>query len=113
MMKDNLVFLRHILECINNIEKDTKNYDKEKFKKIRRTQDAVIRNLEIIGEAAKNISEEFRESYPEIPWKKMASLRDKLIHFYFGVDIDITRNVVREDLPNLKRSINKIVQEEL
>ena len=71
------------------------------FVKDFKTQDAVIRNLEIIGEAAKNISESTRGRYPEIPWKQIAGMRDRLIHQYFGVNIDVVWNVVRKDLEGL------------
>lgn len=111
MMKDPQVFLQHIIECIKNIEIDTKNYDAEKFIRIRRTQDAVLRNLEIMGEAVKNLPDDLKREHPEVSWKKVARFRDILIHFYFGVDLNIVWNVVREDLPELKKNIEKILKE--
>ncbi len=112
MKKDPSFFLGHILESISYIEKDTKGYTKEKFASSRKTKDTVIRNLEIIGEAAKNLPEELRAKYPDIPWKKIAGLRDVLIHMYFGVDVDNIWNVVKEDLPILKENIKKMLQQE-
>ena len=73
-------------------------------------QDAVIRNFEIIGEATKNLSLDFRERHPEIPWRKMAGLRDVLIHNYMGVNARMVWNIVKNDLPVLKRDISKVLQ---
>jgi uncharacterized protein with HEPN domain len=73
--------------------------DYNAFLQDKRTQDAVIRNVEILGEAAKNISKHFCSQHPEIPWKNIAGMRDKLIHDYFGVNLDVVWDVVRTDLP--------------
>ena len=74
-------------------------------------QDAVIRRLEIIGEATKNIPEEFTKKHSEVPWSGIAKMRDKLIHKYFGVDLDLTWDVLKDDLPSLKEKIKKILRE--
>lgn len=113
MKKDPKIFLQHILESIERIEEFTKNISKEDFLKSTETQDAVIRRLEIIGEATKNLPEKFIQKYPEIPWGELARLRDKLIHGYFGVDLNLTFEIVNKDLPKLKKQISKIVKENL
>ncbi|HOK34765.1 MAG TPA: DUF86 domain-containing protein [Candidatus Paceibacterota bacterium] len=113
MKKDPKIFLQHILESIERIEEFTKNISKKDFLKSTKTQDAVIRRLEIIGEATKNLPEEFIQKYPEIPWGELARLRDKLIHGYFGVDLNLTFEIVNKDLPKLKKQISKIVKENL
>ena len=108
MKRDILLFIDDILESIKNIEEFTKNLNKEKFSKDNLRQSAVIRQLEIIGEATKNVPISFREKYPNIPWKDMAGLRDILSHAYFGVDISRVWNVITKDLPNIKIKIEKI-----
>ena len=89
-MKKNLrIFLIHILDSINLIEDYTNDKTKEEFEDSLSLQDMTIRRLEIIGEAIKNLPQEFKNNYNNIPWKKISGLRDKLIHEYFGVDIDL------------------------
>lgn len=92
-MKNDKVYLHHILECIENIESYIPNGESDFFSS-KLIQDAVIRNLEIVGEATKRISRDLREQHPEVPWREMAGLRDVLIHNYFGVDNEIVWNVV-------------------
>jgi len=108
MKKEPKVFIEHILECIEIIEKYTEGKAKEDFLNSIQLQDAVIRRIEIIGEAVKNIQEEIKKSYQDIPWKKIAGMRDILIHEYFGVDLELTWEVVKKDIPDLKRKISKI-----
>ena len=110
MKKDSKVFICHILESIHLIEKYIDQLPREDFLKSISTQDAVIRRLEIIGEAVKNIPPEFRDEYPDIPWRKIAGLRDVLIHGYFGVDLDLTWGIVKGDLPELERKIARILK---
>jgi uncharacterized protein with HEPN domain len=97
------------LDSIEKIQNFIKGVDFEGFKKDDKTKFAVIRALEIIGEATKHISEEFRKKYPEIPWKDMAGMRDVLIHDYFGIDEETVWRTVKEKIPNLKPSIEKIL----
>ncbi len=109
--KDDLVFIEHILESISNIELFTKSVSKQSFLENKEKQSAVIRQIEIIGEAVKNLSNSFREKYPIIPWKDIVGMRDKLMHHYFGVDLNAVWKVVKEDLPDLKKDILKIRDE--
>jgi uncharacterized protein with HEPN domain len=80
----------------------------DEFLKDVKTQDAVVRNLEVVGEAAKNLSEDFKAAHHLIPWKKLAGVRDRLIHHYFGVNFDIVWNIAKEDLPELMAQFEKI-----
>ena len=86
MEKSPVIYLRHIQDCIGKIQEYTKDLDEDGFLKNTMIQDAVIRNFEIIGEATKQLNSDFRAKYPTIEWKKIAGMRDKLIHDYIGVD---------------------------
>ena len=110
MQKDPNIFLTHILESIEWIEKETKNLSKSKFTQDVPSQDIVIRRLEIIGEATKNLPGDFKKKYPDIPWKKIAGLRDKLIHGYFGIDLNLVWSIVQNDIPPFKEQIRKFLQ---
>jgi uncharacterized protein with HEPN domain len=88
MKKDPLIFLQHILWEINKIENSTKKISKTQFNQNLDIQDATIRRIEIIGEAVKNIPTQLTLTYPDTEWTKIAGMRDKLIHGYFGIDIE-------------------------
>ena len=109
-MKENYgVFLKHMLENIKDIESFTKKISKKKFFENKEKQNAVIRSLEIIGEASKNIPEDFRKKNKEIEWKEIIGTRDKIIHHYFGVDIEIIWDIIKINLPVLKRKLKNIL----
>jgi uncharacterized protein with HEPN domain len=97
--------LGDILEAVQRARSYTAGQSYEQFLADTKTQDAVIRALEILGEATKRLSSSLRESHPEIPWKSMAGVRDKLIHDYFGVNIDIVWQIVRDQLPTLAEQV--------
>jgi len=111
MKRDESLFIEDILDYIERIEKSVKNLTGKKFKSDNMLIDATVRRLEIIGEAAKNISDKTREKYPEIPWKDIAGFRDVIIHGYFKVDLNTVWKVIKDDLPKLKEKINKILKE--
>lgn len=106
-----IVFLKHILDEIEKIEKSTRRISSSSFKKNADIQDAVIRRIEVIGEAAKGVSGELKSKYPEVEWKRIAGTRDVLIHAYFSVDLDLTWEIVRQNIPILKKQIKEILDE--
>ena len=111
MKKDALIFLEHILESIENVELFTKNVSQESFFKNKEKQSAVIRQIEVIGEAVKNIPSEFKNKHSFIPWKDIAGMRDKLMHHYFGVNLKVVWKTIKEDIPALKEEIMRIKED--
>jgi len=112
MKKDDSVYWRHILDAISRIEEYTQGIKYEDFMDNYLIQDGVIRQIEIIGEATKRLSEKIKEKHPEISWKDMAGMRDKLIHDYLGVDIDAVWDTVEEDIPALKNRLKYLIKKE-
>lgn len=110
-MKDPKIFLIHIRDSINHINKFSKNLTKSKFMKDRLRQNAIVRELEIIGEAVKNIPVSFRKKNSSVEWVKISGLRDKLIHHYFGLDLEIIWRVIKQDMPDLEEEIIKILNQ--
>ena len=105
-MRDYRFYLEDIQSSVQKIEKFTKGLTLQKFQKDDLVIDAVIRNLEVIGEASGNIPDKIKKKYPDIEWKKITALRNILIHEYFGVDHEILWDIVTNKLPELKKTIN-------
>ncbi len=101
-----------MLDCIQKIQGYTTGIDQDKFLNNSLIQDAVIRNLEIIGEATKQLNQDFRLKYPQIEWKKIAGMRDKLIHDYIGVDLWAIWGVVEKIIPTFDQQIQDIIKKE-
>jgi len=112
MKKGDSVYLRHILDAISRIEEYTQGVTYEQFMENHLIQDGVIRQIEIIGESTKRLSGGIREKYTEIPWKDIAGMRNKLIHDYFGVDLDAVWDTVERDIPFLRRKVKEILERE-
>ena len=108
MKKDDTVYLRHIFDAIDLIEEYTQGMSENEFLSNSMARDAVVRQIEIIGEAARNISEDFRESHLNLPWRKMIGSRNKIILEYFNVNLDIIWDTMQEALPALPKSIQSI-----
>ena len=100
-----------IMASIQEVEEFVEGMSIEEFVKDRKTINAVIRSLEVMGEAVKKLPSEIREQYPDIPWKHIAGMRDKLIHEYHGVDLEIVWTVIKEEIPLLKPQFDRIWQE--
>ena len=106
--KFDLVYIKHILDSINAITDFSKGIGKEELISNRMKQSAIVREIEIIGEAVKNVSEDTKNRYRGIKWKEIAGTRDKMIHHYFGVDLDIILAIIKKDVPELKKGMLKI-----
>ncbi len=112
MKKDAVLYLDHIQDCINKIRAYTIGLNENEFMKNSLVQDGVIRNFEIIGEATKQLDLDFRNKYPDIEWKKISGMRDKLIHDYIGVDLWAVWGVVENIIPMLDLQIQEIIRKE-
>ncbi len=111
MTRDVRLYIEDVLDSIAKIERYTKDINENDFLADTQAQDSVLRRLEIIGEAVKNIPDDFRNKYPQIPWKRIAGLRDILIHEYFGVNLRRAWKVAKEDILSLKQEILKVAKD--
>ena len=108
MKKDPKIHVAFILECIGLVEEYSKGLTETEFLNSTQQQDAIIRRVELIGEAVKNISPEVKDRYPEIPWKRIAGMRDILVHDYLGLDLEITWKVAQVEIPELKTKMLEV-----
>ena len=110
-MKQNLPFLKHILDETKFLLNETREFTYEDFMSNELLKRGCARSLEIIGEAGKNLSTDFKKRYKDIEWKKIAGMRDKIIHYYFGVNWDIVWVTIKDKIPQLKEKIETIIKE--
>lgn len=109
--RNNLLLLSDIIEAINNIEEYLRDLNAGEFYNDRKTKDAVVRNLEIIGEASKQTTEEFKVQYPDIEWRETADLRNKIIHDYSGLDYVLLWEIIHLNLPSFKQKILQLIHQ--
>ena len=108
-MKDDVPYIRHMRDAVDDIlQYATAGHDAFLADSMR--QDAVIRKLEVLGEAAKHLSEAMKSRRPDVPWREIAGMRDKMIHEYFGVNLEIVWTVVERELPILKRALDELLE---
>jgi uncharacterized protein with HEPN domain len=111
MERDESVYLRHMLDAIARIEEYLQGIDRQAFHHQYLVQDGVIRQLEIVREATKHLTDKLRKKYAHVPWQDISGMRDKLIHDYFGVDVETVWLTAKEDIPVLKLELTKILEE--
>ena len=109
MPRDDRVYLQHILDAVRTIEGYLTGVDEEKFLATGLLQDGIIRQIQIIGEAAKRVSRDIRDQNGSVPWSDIAGMRDKLVHDYFGVDFGMVWVTANEDMPKLGNQISEIL----
>lgn len=109
MRKSDLLYLHHIQDAIQRIERHLADISREEFFRSELVQDAVVRQLEIMGEAASHVSQEARQLGPEIPWGQIVGMRNRLVHAYFQVDLAIIWEIVQVDLPSLKLRVEDML----
>ena len=110
-MRNHSLCLTDILEALESIQSFVEGMGFEDFKQDNKTSSAVIRKFEVIGEAAKRVPESIKQKYPSVPWKEMAGMRDKLIHFYFGVNYDLLWQTIKNRIPEIKPVISQILRD--
>ena len=111
MSRDISLYIKDILQNMRDAQEFIQGLSYDRFASDKKTFNAVLRSVEVIGEAAKKVPDEIRAKYPSVPWKEMAGMRDKLIHFYFGVDREAVWLVVKERIPALAPLIEQILQD--
>jgi uncharacterized protein with HEPN domain len=107
-VKNDKAYIKHMLSCIEKILKFTRGLNFDEFAINELVQDAVIRNIEVIGEASKHVSNHLKQTYFDIPWKEISGMRNKLIHDYMGVDIEVVWKTVKTDITQLRKMLRKI-----
>ena len=110
-MKTNDVYLRHIKDAIGQIEEYMEGVGRDAFEGRTMLQDAVVRQLEIIGEASRQLSDDFRAQHDNVPWRAIIGMRNRIAHDYLNIDLDIVWDVVQHDLPNLKRHVQDVLDD--
>jgi uncharacterized protein with HEPN domain len=110
-MSNDRVYLMHIRDSLREVQTFIRGESYESFLKNRMVQNAVMRSFEVVGEAARLISSELRESHPEVPWRLMSDFRNKLIHDYFGLDLEVIWRTATEDTPVLLQQIDELIEE--
>lgn len=110
-MKEDSVYIKHVLDAINDIDEFVKGMNKETFLKNKAIKYAVVRSIEIIGEASKHLSKKFRDQHKEIQWDDICGMRDKLIHDYIGVDYAIVWQAIEKDIPSLKKKLLSVLDQ--
>jgi uncharacterized protein with HEPN domain len=111
MKRDYRLFLKDIIQAMEAIEKFVEGMEFEELVKDDKTSSAVIRKFEILGEAGRNIPDWMREKYPQIPWKRMVGMRDRLIHGYFGIDYKLVWDTIKVEIPRIKSELERILQQ--
>lgn len=111
MSRNIRLYIRDILENMRDAEEFIRGMSYDQFAGDKRTVNAVLRSIEVVGEATKNVPDDIRSAYPQVPWKEMAGMRDKVVHFYFGVDKEIVWLVARDRIPALRPLIEQILDD--
>lgn len=111
MVHADIVYIQHIMDAIARIDEYLQGIDEDVFHQNHLVQDGVIRQLEIIGEATRQISRESKERHQNIPWKDMAGMRDKLIHDYLGVDVELVWLTAHDDIPTLRIALKEVLND--
>ncbi len=110
--RSDIAYLHDMLEAIQQVQSYVQGYDYEAFLQDRKTRDAVIRNLEVIGEAVRKLSRSLRARHPQVEWRAIAGFRDRLIHDYFGINYETVWQIIQDKLPSLQAELQKIIQAE-